>query len=257
MIFFKNSQDLRTFRLKAVFCLSLVFVFWGSFAPFASAQSEAPSEPTAQNFSFTPDVFVNVKEYNGGPEMVSITALKDGIPGDYLREQCLRIAANLGSEARGLSVVAADLGTSQGVKVARASFGTDHLIDRATGAINLEAIAKAFTGFSEPYLIDSIVVTLEGEQPGMKTLKSLDTLSVNVVSQVLTDPSGLEYRVFLKTQNPNDIEIPSLVEDLPEKVEKTTSSETVNPWVFILLGLGALSAGALVYFVALRSGFRR
>ncbi len=235
--------------IGAFFCVALI----GLFPVFSWPQSSEsiPSQP------FTPDVFVNVKEYSGGAEMVSITALKDGYPGAFLQEQCMKIALNAGSEARGLQIQAQDLGAEQGITVARASFGTDNLIDRSTGALNIQAIARAFAGFDSPYEVDSIVLTFEGEQPGMQTLKSLDNEAASVSSQELKDPSGIEYQIKLKTQIADEIVIPSLVLEKQENLSKTDNKATMNPMVFILLGIGALAAGALVYFAALRSGSKR
>ena len=222
--------------------------------PLAFAQDD---ETVVDPLSVPPDVVINVKEYPNGAEMVTVTVLKEGYPEEYLRAQCNGVGTETGSPIRGLQISAATLETEQDLSLGRASFATDDLINRGTGALNLQPIIRAFVGVPDPWTVKSFLITFEEEVPRYQTLQSISNESVAVVSQAMTSPTGVEYRVLAFTQEPSEIEIPSLVPDEPQEETAPVAEEKLNPLVFVMLGIAAISGGALVYFLALRPSSRR
>lgn len=221
----------------------------------AAGAQGSPGDGTVS--SVPPDVFVQIKPYPTGTEMVTVTVRKEGYPADLLRAQCQAVGTEAGSPIRGLQVMATDLQTTQQVALARASFGADGLIDAATGALNLQAVVRAFAGAPEEWQIRGMMVTFDGVSPTGRTLSSLNTESVKVASQLLPDPLGIEYRIVLDSQVPTDVVIPSLVEAEAKADTPKTGSTGPNPLLFVVLAIGALSGGALVYFAALRPSPRK
>ncbi len=161
--------------------------------------------------SVPPDVFINIKQYPTGAEMVTVTVRREGYPADLLKAQCERVGTETGRGIRGLQVSATDMKTAEPVTLARASFATDELIAQSTGALNLQAIARAFVGGPPEWRVNALLVTFEDQFPTAQTLQSLNTEAVKVGSQILEGPSGIEYRILLSTDSPEDVEIPSLV----------------------------------------------
>lgn len=205
----------------------------------------------------TPSIFVNVKEYQNGAEMLTVSSTRPGYPADLLQKQCEAVAANAKAYIRGLSIENSNLGNEAYSSITRASFATEHLIDRSTGALDVQSIVRAFAGAPEPWTCKGMVITFENEKPGFDTLKKLTTEAVEIASQVLQNPDGVEYRVHLISQVPEQISVPSLVPQQEVSKSAGETAKTVNPIVFVLLGIATLAAGALVYFSTLRAGSRR
>jgi hypothetical protein len=241
----------------------IVRLFWPSpalilFALFSSCIAFGQVSPSAPKVSdVPPDVFVNVREYPAGPEMVTITVRKEGYPTDLLKAQCEKIGLATGSPIRGLQLSSTDLETTEAVTLARASFATDELVTTADRGLNLEAIVQAFVGGPKAWQVNALLVSFENQAPTERTLQSLNTDSVLVGSQLLSDPNGIEYRVLLLTQDPELVNIPTLVDIASNQPASPAVPTGPSPVLYLILAIGALSGGALVYFAALRPSSRR
>lgn len=204
-----------------------------------------------------PDVFVNVKDYQGA-QMVTVTVRKEGYPADLLSLQCQNVGKEAGTWTRGLEVTSTNLATKEPLKLPRASFATQGLVDPKTGAMNLQPIVRAFAGARDEWRTDAMLVTFEDQSPTDQTLEALYKGGARVASQILNSPRGIEYRILLVSQDPTKIEIPSLVGKTQEESGQSKQpAGGTNPVVYILLAVAAISGGALVYFLTLRPASQR
>lgn len=227
----------------------------GSSSGSSSPSSVAQAAPT----DMRPGASIVIREDPTGSELVDITMLSPRYPEDLLRAQVERIGQETGVASRGVMVFAQTFGTGPDQKFVKARFATNNLIDRPTGQLNLQAIARAFAGAPAPHTVRVLQVMFDGETPNTKTLKSFANDGVAVDGKVSTTPPGLEYTVLLRTQDAAKITIPS--EHTPPP---PTSTEPARPQpalplnlLIALIVLASAAAGALVYFVMLgRSGSR-
>lgn len=208
----------------------------------------AQSPPKADPESVPPQAVINVRKSALGPDLVEITIAAKNYPLETLRAQCETIARNLGSDARGLSVILS--GYDPKFKFAKASFATDGIIDRDKGEVRLEAVIRGLVGGPAPFQLNSFLVTLDGESPVEKqTLKSYESKSVVLKAHVSDSPKGIEYRILALTQDPAEVSIPSKHEDAKStepKASREPSSEA-NWLPLVLVVVAGAAAGLLVY----------
>lgn len=202
-----------------------------------------------------PSVLIYIREHSAGPDLVEISMLQEDYPAETLREQCLKIGTETGSEVRGLEVLDYTIPATKPQKFLRASFATDNIIDRPSGRINLNPVVRAFAGVASPHTIESLTITLWGEVPSEKTLRTYSDQSVNLAANQLENPAGIEYRVEIKDQNPGKINIPidPAEAEKNNRLAKPAMRQFVPEWVLwtVLLIVGA-GIALLVYFAALR-----
>ncbi|MDI9640921.1 hypothetical protein QPK87_18335 [Kamptonema cortianum] len=232
--------------------LSLVWLLLAS-CVLAHAQSSG-DEKSFEPGSVPPDIFITVQKHASGSEVVTVTPKLDAYPPELLRDQSIKVGEFAGSQIRALQVSRSELSSAAG-SVTRATFGCDFLIDRATGALNIESLVKAFLAAPQELEIRSFVIQFDGEYAQFNTLKTFQSDFVAVSGSQLHDPPGIEYRVVVFTQDPDRIRIPLTGEEAVNtnnKKDKRTSG--TNPVVFILLGGALVAGGALVYLALVRPG---
>lgn len=217
-------------------------------------------------FSQTQDLFASLKvdvslvvyKHPTGADMVTITVLAPDFPVDELRQRATEIGQALGTPCRGLVVFsegngAQATGTSPFIK---ATFATNGILNGA-GGIRLQPIVRAFAGGTGPSLVGGIEIHCEGVKALADTLLTYDSPAVQVQGRSVPSPASLEYRVRLKSQAPNEIDIPDRVSapSAPEAAGAPSTSPSMT-LVWTLVVIGALAAGALVYNLALRKPTR-
>lgn len=220
-------------------------------------QPPAPTDLTEADFG-RPDVVITVEKRPSGADFVTVTVLRDNYPPDFLPAQAAKIAELAGSSARGLNVSQTNLGT-QSVGLQRAEFATDFLVNRESGEINFEALIHPFLGVPEPATVTSFLVQFSGEKASFTTLQKMANDAVKIMGVSMNNPSGLEYRIKVLSQDPKLVRIPRSVTEPVGKTQPVQVQSGPNFIVFLLLGVGVLAAGALVYSLLLRpaSGTRR
>lgn len=202
------------------------------------------------------EISIEVREHSMGPDDVIITALTEGYPQDLLRRQCEMVGQLSGGGVRGLRVGEHVISARAEQGFVRAMFGTEHVIDRASGRLNLEALVKPFAGTDAPFTVNVLAISFPGETPTEKILKTYSNSGVDLIGHAMESPPAIEYRVKLKTQNPDLVSIPL---DAQAAESTATGQEPQEPaapmpmWLFLTIIIaGAIALGALVYFAVLR-----
>ena len=199
------------------------------------------------------DVFIRVTKSAVGPDYVKVQMLAEDYPVALFTKQCQAVGTYNKTNVRGLEISYAPTGASPSGKPGRiltANFATDGLIDSKAGKFELNALAKAFAGAPDKYQIKTLAVVFEGQTPKENvTLKDWKDSAGAVTVTAQYDPNAamIEYRIDLKTQNPDEIAIPSTIQG-PTKPAEMPSNEkpktNLIPWIFG----AAVVVGLLVYF---------
>lgn len=256
-LFRKISFDsqIETRTKLVLLCVSL------SFFGIVFSLGVLPITLYAQFLTGKPDVMIWVMKSPVGSDYVQVRMVSEKYPSNLLKEQCEKIGEYAGVPIRGLNVEFTSTGSGVGkqIKILMARFAIDSLIDRQKGVFRILPIAKAFAGAPSPNTVHTIGVIFEGETP-MKgvTVKGYENESVKIEAQYDPGVKTVEYRIFLKTQNPSKITFP---ETIPEAVQTKNASSPSNTgtdssfllWLWI--GAAAILTGVLVYF-ALRPSRR-
>lgn len=212
---------------------------------FASLTAAAQEPPVL--LSGRPDIVISVRKSDVGADYVRVQALDANYPAELLRSQIEGIGRYNGTQIRGLEVTYA--GSEGAGRILTGSFATDRLMDQEAGTLELNAFAKAFAGAEDPNTVSRIAVMFEGFEPAKPiTVAEWSDENVEVASHYDTNLRLVDYRVTLKTQDPDMISIPETLSESTKREEKP-SNTGFNPWLIAAILGGAALLGLLVYFV--------
>lgn len=216
----------------------MVFMLWATLTPNVQTQTDTL-------LMSKPDVMIEVKKSQVLADYVDIKVVLRDYPPELLLQQCERIGKYLKSEVRGLTPEVTDLGRAG--KVVGAKMAVNGLIDRERGVLRLAPLAMAFADSPNPHTIKVLAVQFVGERPQASTLKGYDGPDATVAAQFDESIPQIEYRVTLKTQNPDMIQIPDAATPQQNRLEKP--SKTGPAWWYLIgiAGVGVV-VGVLVYF---------
>lgn len=240
----------RTFLAKIQWFVPILFVCIVTLPSLGRAQS-----PSSANLFQTvrPEVFVVVRKHATGADLVEVTMVDPSYPSSILRDRVNRLGEYLGSPVRGVFVTDPKLPGYSGST--KATFGVDGVIQ--DGKFRLTPIARAFAGLEKPNQITGISVVFEKQKPTVDTVKDYRSAAVDVQADSQPGSIGIEYRISLKDQNPEKIEIPDsalAVVKGPNQIVPPGGPDTAT---YVLIGLAAVAVGALVYSLTLRGPRRR
>jgi len=231
------------------FLLSLLLV---CAACLVSAQTPTTGGATLFD-TVRPDVIITIKKHPLGADLVEVSMPQENYPADLLRSQIAALGKSLGVEPRGVKLEANQVATgAQNLTFLKASFGIDGLIDRANGKVALQPIVRAFAGEHGPYTIKGYEIILDGENADPRNVRKFNSPAVDVEGIHIESPPGVEYRVLLKTTEPDKIFIPSWSGEQRPQPTQPHSNGTLDWTLYALLIVGAIAIGALVYSVLLR-----
>lgn len=213
----------------------------------------------AQSVSARPQATVVVKEDSTTAELVEITMLDPSFPEAEMRGIVVRLGEELKCTPRGFPYFVQSFGSRPQDRFVKASVGVAGLINRETGELNLQAVARAFAGVKRPYTVNTLKVSFAGEVPNARTLRTFGSDAVVVDGQVDQARTAIDYLVALRTQTANDIAIPNRHEPSTVAQPQSKVSKTDNtPLLIGLITIASIAAGCLVYWLALaRSGASR
>jgi hypothetical protein len=239
-------------RLKGMnrFFAALCVVMW-SIAGRGFAQSP-PSQSTLFD-TVSPQVIVQVSKHNTGADLVDISMEQAGYPPELLRAQIDDLSRRLGVGARGFKVEMRQVAVAGGpISFLKCSFAINGILDHINGKVNLQALVQAFTGEHGKFTVKGMSVLLDGESADERTVRSFKSDRVEVQGIRLDEPKGIEYRILVKSTEPDQIFIPSWSgERLPEK-PVPVPKPSVDWTLYGLVIVGAIAVGALVYSFLLR-----
>jgi hypothetical protein len=194
-----------------------------------------------------PDVIVTVRKSDVGADYVRIQALRENYPAELMKRQVEELGRIKGSQIRGLEVT--QEGGGRAGSILSATFATDGLMNQKAGTLELNAFAKAFAGAESPNTVHVIAVMYEGFQPNSAvTVAEWADDNTEVSSHYDVNMKMADYRIKLKTQNPDVISIPGTIAESTNRAQ-TPSNKGFNPWPIVGVIGGAALIGLLVYFV--------
>ncbi|QYK53849.1 MAG: hypothetical protein KF824_02910 [Fimbriimonadaceae bacterium] len=226
-----------------IFLVGVLTTAWGQDGNSAQSEAEIP-------FSMAPQVFVTVVKPEIGSDLVTVTAREEDYNPALLKFQCQQVGKFAGTESRGIEIKGANIGSQGASGLVRATFACDGLINRENKTLNIDAIVKAFLGSPKP-MISSFLIQFEGEEAGPQTIRRIVNQQYMLEGKNLANPTGLEYRVEVLTQDTRAFTIPSSLSEVP-KVKETQQTNKLHPLVIPSLVVGLIAASALVYFAVLR-----
>ncbi len=234
--------------------LRTVFRFYGILIGFLGLSHLAFAQG-GTTASIRPKMTIVVQEQASGAELVNVTMLSAAYPRDLLLQQINRLGSELGVAPRGIQVFEQKFGDGEGQKLIKAQFATDNLVNRATGTLNLQPLARAFTGSPAPYTIDVMKVIFDGEQPSTNTLRTYSNEGIVVDGEVFSQPPSVEYLLVLKSQDPAALTIPLSHQVAVPQPTPPAPNQGIPMNVLIgLIVMASVAAGALVYFVLVSRG---
>lgn len=218
----------------------------------AAQQPTTPAGDLSLFLTMRPDVIIMIQARQGG-ELVEIRTGKPGYPTELLTEQINKLSQLLGKQATVEYIQRAP------DKTLAARFGIVGLIDVKARRYRLAPLAKAFAGAPEPFTIQGIHITLNGEA-GYEDDIGRYTRSGAFEIEALRSEGGplpmLEYRIKLLTQDARQLDIPEKFEK-PAGPRDEVSKQTSPVPFYVLLGVAAAAAGVLVYLALLRASTRK
>ncbi len=215
--------------------------------------AQSPSPTTTLFDSVSPQVIVKITKHNTGADLVEISLEQAGYPAELLRAQIGDLSRRLGVGARGFKVELRQIAVAAGpISFLTCSFGINGLLDHVNGKVNLQALVQAFAGEHGKFTVKGMSVLLEGEGADERTVRSFKSEYVEVQGIRINTPKGIEYRILVKSTEPDQIFIPSWSgERLPEK-PVPVPKPSVDWTLYGLVIVGAIAVGALVYSFLLR-----
>lgn len=220
--------------------------FWSAFAYTQGSVGFAEVKP---------DVVIRVRKAPSGADYVHVQAVDANYPPKLLEEQCRKVGKFIGSGIRGLRVWYSSLGklpSGPEVRVLRADFAVDFVINQESGVLRLVPFAKAFAGAPEPHRVECLAIAFEGVTPreGV-TVKEVDNSSVRLWGSYDKQMNVVEYRIILKTQKPGEVDFPEVVTPMRTNRPENPSTHRRDWRMLVLTSTGAVLVGVLVY-LALR-----
>ena len=213
------------------------------------AQTQAGSSTEAIKkivYQVRPNIMVMVRVDQTNSCLVEVSALDPEYPPTLMAKQCQRLGTLAGSPVRGFALLQTDPNNAE-LNILKAKFATDNLVNRSTGALDLQSIIRAFAGESGRFVTNGMSIHFAGERPTNSTIRTYLSDAVAVYGEVLSNPDGLEYRVRLLTQDAEKILLPKVYTPTPKPLPKPEQKGGIQPLIWVLLTLASLAAGALVY----------
>ena len=229
-------------------------LLWATGLAYAQSNPSPSTTPIDLFTASRPQATVSVTKHQLGADLVQITVLNPQYPAEVLSTQIDALGKELHSTIRGLSLTKDDYGMGKPeMALPKASFAVDGLINPTTGELRIGPVARALCGAPSPYTLQDFSLIFTSQRPGANTLQRFRSDAIEVQSQVLAGGFGLEYRVRLLTQKPEQIDIPeggpSAVKPSPVR-PATTGNQNWTLWV--LIAVVSIATGALVYSLLLR-----
>jgi hypothetical protein len=233
-------------------------VLFGFVALMATAVAQSGSPPASLFQTVRPQILLTVRRDPNGShaDLLEARTTDPRYPAEILRAQVLSLGKQLGSEPRGLLVGRYSLNeTDASMTSIKATCAIDDIIDRKTSSFHLTQIARAFVGYPKPHTVTGLSILFVGETPQRKTLLAYGSEGSPVQVEGSYDPTfnGVEYRLKLNTQTPEQIEIPEGTEQNPRPRPSTVANKGFDWTVWGLILVAAIAVGALVYSLLVRS----
>ncbi len=187
---------------------------------------------------------VVIKQHSMGSDLVEITILGADYPERVLEEKVATLGKELGDEPRGVQISAIEGG------FVKCTFAVNNLITAESPKVNIAAIARALAFGDRP--LRSFSVFFDGLNPDSSIPSRYFAENVWLMEGIgMKSPRGIEYRVKVITNDPNQVMMPGK-DQKPPKIENANSGGGSKLLIFGGIILGAFAIGLLVYSALLR-----
>lgn len=194
-----------------------------------------------------PDVMVSAFRHPVGADMVKVRMLEPGYPLETLRAQVTEFGRRLGCAPRGLYVYGELLGPQETLETATAVFAVDGFTVPSTGAVRLAPLLQAFVAVPAKSPLKGFLVSIDKFAPTSQTVRGWTSTGVELARTDL-GPDSVEFRVVVKSQKPEDIDVPDTAQAPRATVPTQPKGRPgLNPAVWGVLAAGLVLGGALVY----------
>lgn len=220
---------------------------------------QAPT-PSGQTLFETvrPDLIITIRKHQFGTDLVEVSCRAEGYPADLLRAQVADYGKRMKDEPRGMRTELDQIQSAAGtLTYLKATFGIMGLIDREHGRINLQPLVQAFTGEHGAFTVKGLEILLDGEHATEGNVRRFRSASIDLDGIRVDNPPSLEYRIAVKTTEPDKVFIPSWSGEQPEATPASSPPPKSDTTMYVLIAIGALAIGALVYSFLLRQPARR
>ncbi|MBV6457040.1 MAG: hypothetical protein HONBIEJF_00145 [Fimbriimonadaceae bacterium] len=190
-------------------------------------------------------------------QLIEVTVLDGSFPLSTLEAQCQRLGTTLQSMPRGLSIQTLKVREGE-PGFPKAKFAVNNLIDATQGLVRLEPLVRAFGTRPGVPQIRVLTVIVEGIRPSPMTLQSWFTPEVSVRGS-MSDmargaPAALEYRIAISAEDPATVTIPDRHTTPPKEAAPVKEPERSPVMMYVIVVIGSVALGALVYSLMLRLG---
>ncbi|MBC8064279.1 MAG: hypothetical protein H7Y17_05580 [Chlorobia bacterium] len=224
----------------------------------AIAMAQGP--PASQNLFNTvrPQVFLTIqRDPNGsGADLLEVRSIEPTYPAEQLRTQILELGKLMGSEPRGLLVGRSSVsGPDARMTTIKATCAIDGIIDRQAKGFHLTQIVRAFAGYADPNRVKGISVLFVGEKPQKTTILAFgkENDPVQLQGDYNSVVPGVEYRIKLNSQVPEEITIPEGNEQKTSPGPSIDARKRMDWTIWALIFVSAIAVGALVYSLLVRT----
>lgn len=213
---------------------------------FAFGQENDPETAGGDLFmEVRSQVVVRVLEHEMGADMFEVTMVEADYPPEVLAGQVEALGAMLSNSLRGFEAYSKQIETNQFLS---ATFAVDGFMDSRTGEVNLQPLVRAFAGANAPHTVKGMTVILDSFRPTEATLQTFSNEAVRIQGKIGDEGTGIEYRVQLLSQNPEEIVIDPAQVPAEKPVDAPVEPDRPT-WIWAVVGLGGIAAGVLVYFL--------
>lgn len=226
-----------------------VLFFLTVFGLAAHGQGDPPPSST-----FKPDISITVKKHRMGADEFEITLLDGRYDPNRLRAQIAKLGEMIGVLPRGVMVQRESLDPSKpGLDFVKARFAVDGIIRPEDSTLRIDPIIKSLMDGQEP-AVRSVQLVFVGVKPSAKNVQRFQTDAIDAEGFYSSEPSGLEYRIVIKTDNPDAFTFPDNIGERKAERRPSSAPSGISPVVLGLIALAGVSAGVLVYSLLLRGG---
>lgn len=218
------------------------------------SQELVPAKGSDLYRTVKPQVTITVRKHSLGPDLVEITLLDAKYPPELLRHQIDAIGARLNSSPVAVTLFRDDLGFGT-VKdsVLKATFAVTGLIDQKNHIYKIGPLAQAFAGAPSPFEIKGLSIIFQKEFANSTTLREFRSSAVEVQGVQQPGEIGIEFRVLLRSQDPQKIQLPDDAANRLQTPPRLLPESKDDRMFWVLITGSGLALSALVYSLLIRT----
>ncbi|RYG33471.1 hypothetical protein EON81_18065 [bacterium] len=236
--------------LLAALSLGFVVSVGAQAAPVQETPTGAKAPAKVSLFrSVRPEAAIVVTKHPLGADIVDVTIVRADYPLSDLKAACERVGELTGSAVRGLSVTTSNPSSPNAFP--KASFATNGLVVDEDPQIRMAPLLRAFGYAKTP--LKNLAIIYSGYVPNSTTMRRYADEAGTLRLEGQRLPNGVEYRTSLAGTLPESgVVLPGPKGSAMATTLVATPTKPSDPTLPIVLTVGALALGGLVYSLLLR-----